>query len=158
MDIDIKELAKAAAEGFDLSKFKGDVVGVKVVENEIGNVEAGGVGVQKVYNGTGTQGGTDCQPSLAQPVDNYQERDEERFHFVHPEIEDDEAWRIHYAVKRLVAHQRVPEICAYLKGLKQKGKVLLPSVSAVMYKELVRLGMPTDEGFSEKHFSNSYTK
>ena len=101
MDIDIKELAKAAAEGFDLSKFKGDVVGVKVVENEIGNVEAGGVGVQKVYNGTGTQGGTDCQPSLAQPVDNYQERDEERFHFVHPEIEDDEAWRIHYAVKRL---------------------------------------------------------
>ncbi len=51
MDIDIKELIKAAAEGFDLSNFKGDVVGVKVVENEIGNVEAGGIGVQKVYSG-----------------------------------------------------------------------------------------------------------
>lgn len=69
-----------------------------------------------------------------------------------------EAWRIHDAVKRLVAYQRVPEICAYLKELKQKGKVLLPSVSAVMYKELVRLGMPTGDGYSEKHFSNSYTK
>ena len=86
------------------------------------------------------------------------ERNEERFHFVHPEIEDEEAWRIHDAVKRLVAHQRVPEICAYLKELKQKGKILLPSVSAVMYKELVRLGMPTGEGYSENHFSNSYTR
>ena len=74
-----------------------------------------------------------------------QERNEERFHFVHPEVEDDEAWRIHDAVKRLVAHQR-------------KGKVMLPSISAIMYNELVRLGMPTGEGFSEKHFSNSYTK
>ena len=87
-----------------------------------------------------------------------QERNEERFHFVHPEVENDEAWRIHDAVKRLVAHQRVPEICAYLKELKQKGKVMLPSISAIMYNELVRLGMPTGEGFSEKHFSNSYTK
>ena len=29
MDIDINELIKAATEGFDLSNFKGDVVGVK---------------------------------------------------------------------------------------------------------------------------------
>ncbi len=49
MDIDIKELIKAAAEGFDLSNFKGDVVGVKIVENEIGNVEEGGIGVHKIY-------------------------------------------------------------------------------------------------------------
>ena len=85
-------------------------------------------------------------------------RIQKSFHFVHPEIEDEEAWRIHDAVKRLVAHQRVPEICAYLKELKQKGKILLPSVSAVMYKELVRLGMPTGNGYSEKHFTNSYMK
>ena len=51
-----------------------------------------------------------------------------------------------------------PEICAYLKELKQKGKVMLPSNSAIMYNELVRLGMPTGDGYSEKHFSNSYTK
>ena len=86
------------------------------------------------------------------------ERNEERFHFVHPEIEDEEAWRIHQSIKRLVAYQKSPEICAYLKELKQKGKVLLPSVAAVMYNELVRLGMPTGDGYSEKHFSNSYTK
>ena len=92
------------------------------------------------------------------PTSKPQERNEERFHFVHPEVEDDEAWRIHDAVKRLVAHQKVPEICAYLKELKQKRKVLLPSASAAMYKELVRLGMPTSEGYSEKHFSNIYTK
>ena len=92
------------------------------------------------------------------PTSKPQERNEERFHFVHPEVEDDEAWRIHDAVKRLVAHQKVPEICAYLKELKQKRKALLPSASAAMYKELVRLGMPTSEGYSEKHFSNIYTK
>ena len=92
------------------------------------------------------------------PTSKPQERNEERFHFVHPEIDDDEAWRIHDAVKRLVAHQKVPEICAYLKELKQKRKALLPSASAAMYKELVRLGMPTSEGYSEKHFSNIYTK
>jgi FMN phosphatase YigB (HAD superfamily) len=97
-------------------------------------------------------------PTEEQRIDNPQERNEERFHFVHPEIEDEEAWRIHQAIKRLVAYQKIPEICAYLKELKQKGKVLLPSVSAVMYKELVRLGMPTGDGYSEKHFSNSYTK
>ena len=84
--------------------------------------------------------------------------DEERFHFVHPEIDDEEAWRIHKAIKRLVSNQKIPEICAYLKELKQKGKVMLPSNSATMYNELVRLGMPTGDGYSEKHFTNSYTK
>ena len=97
-------------------------------------------------------------PTEKQRIDNHQEGNEERFHFVHPEIDDEEAWRIHQAIKRLVAYQKIPEICAYMKELKQKGKVLLPSVSAVMYKELVRLGMPTGDGYSEKHFSNSYTK
>ena len=34
MDIDIRELVKAAAESFNLKDFKGDVVGVKIVENQ----------------------------------------------------------------------------------------------------------------------------
>ena len=50
MDIDIEKLAKEAAGGLDLSNFKGDVVAFKYVENEIGNVAEGGVGVQKIYN------------------------------------------------------------------------------------------------------------
>ena len=57
-----------------------------------------------------------------------------------------------------MATQKVPEICVYLKELKIKGKVLLPSASAVMYKELVRMGMPTGDGYSEKYFKNSYLK
>ena len=84
--------------------------------------------------------------------------EEERFHFIHPEIEDDEAWRIHDTVKRLVANQRVPEICAYLKEQKKKGMLMLPSIPSVMYNELVRLGMPQGDGFTEKHFRNSYMK
>ena len=91
-------------------------------------------------------------------IDNNHERYEDLFHFIHPELDETEARRIHNTMKRLVAYQRIPEICSYLKELKQKGKVMLPSVSVVMYNELVRLGMPSGEGYTEKHFSNSYTK
>jgi hypothetical protein len=93
-----------------------------------------------------------------QPATIKQERNEELFHFVHPELDETEAWRIHDAVKRVVANYRVSDICAYLKELKQKGKLLLPSNPSQMYAELKRLGMPTGEGFSDKNFSNSYTK
>ena len=91
-------------------------------------------------------------------VNNEKPVEEERFHFIHVEIEDEEAWHIHHAIKRLVANYRIPEICAYLKEQKQKGKLMLPSNPSFMYNELVRLGMPNGEGFSEKNFSNSYTK
>ena len=50
MDIDIKELIKAATEGLNLKDFKGDVVGVKLVENEFCNIEPGGIGIQ-INNG-----------------------------------------------------------------------------------------------------------
>ncbi len=86
------------------------------------------------------------------------QRNEELFHFVHPELDEAEAWRIHDAVKRLVVNYRVPDICAYLKEQKQNGKLMLPSNPSSMYSELVRLGMPKGEGFSEKNFSNSYMK
>ncbi len=84
------------------------------------------------------------------------ERDEECFRFIHVEIEDEEAWHIHRAIKRLVANYRVPEICNYLKEQKQNGKLMLPLNPSNMYNELVRLGMPNGEGFSEKNFSNIY--
>lgn len=89
---------------------------------------------------------------------NVQERNEELFHFVHPEIDETEAWRIHDAVKRLVAHQRVKEICQYLKESRKNRKVLLPDTPGVAYAELVRMGMPNGEGFSEKYFSSCYLK
>lgn len=86
------------------------------------------------------------------------ERDEEMFHFVHPELEEDEAWRVHDAIKRLVTLQKVQEICLYLKTLKGERKVLLPQSPGVVYKELVRMGMPTGDGYSEKYFSGCYQK
>lgn len=58
MDKDLAEIIKAATAGLDLSQFKGDVVGVKIVENEIGNVEPGGIVIQNNYY-TGTQAPTD---------------------------------------------------------------------------------------------------
>lgn len=82
----------------------------------------------------------------------------ELFHFIHPEIEEEEAMRIHDAVKRLVKHQKVPEICAYLKELKQEKKLLLPQSPTAAYKELQRMGMPSSEGYGEKHFSSCYMK
>lgn len=86
------------------------------------------------------------------------ERDEEMFHFVHPSIEAEEGWRIHDAVKRLVAHQRIQDICQYLKDLSKKNKILLPQSPSSAYKELVRMGMPNGEGYSEKYFSSCYIK
>jgi hypothetical protein len=84
--------------------------------------------------------------------------DEERFHFVHPEIEDDEARRIHEAVKRVVACQGIQEICKYLSQLSVEKKVLLPQNAEKAYNELVRLGMPDGEGYSLKTFMKYYKR
>ena len=86
------------------------------------------------------------------------DKEEERFHFVHPEIEDEEAWRIHDAVKRLVTFQKVPEICAYLRVQEMKDRLLLPPNPIFVYEELKRLGMPTGVGYSEKYFAACYKK
>lgn len=93
-----------------------------------------------------------------QPESNQPEPAEELFHFIHPEIEEEEAWRIHQAVKRLVLYQKVPEICAYLKKLAGEDKLLLPPNPSFVYDELVRLGMPKEEGYSEKYFAACYKK
>ena len=93
-----------------------------------------------------------------QPDCNQPEPAEELFHFIHPEIEEEEAWRIHQAVKRLVLYQKVPEICAYLKKLAGEDKLLLPPNPSFVYDELVRLGMPKEEGYSEKYFAACYKK
>lgn len=92
------------------------------------------------------------------PICNTRERDEERFHFIHPEIEDEEAWHIHDTMKRLVIYQRIPEICFYMKEQGDQRKMLLPQSPSAAYKELQRMGMPKGEGFGEKYFSSCYMK
>ena len=86
------------------------------------------------------------------------ERNEELFHFVHPELDDAEAWRIHDAVKRVVKRQGLQMICQYLAGLKNEKKVLLPPNPAAAYAELVRMGIPNGEGFNETTFRKYYNK
>lgn len=94
-----------------------------------------------------------CQSST-----NSQQRNEALFHFVHPELDDAEAWRIHDAVKRIVKLQGIQMICQYLVGLKDEKKVLLPPNPSAAYTELVRMGMPDGEGFNETTFRKYYNK
>ena len=61
-----------------------------------------------------------------QPATIKQERNEELFHFVHPELDETESWRIHDAVKRIVKLQGIQMICQYLVQLKDEKNVLLP--------------------------------
>ena len=48
--------------------------------------------------------------NLNRPDKPVPEKKDELFHFVHPELDDIEAWRVHNAVKRIVMHQKVKEI------------------------------------------------
>lgn len=50
----------------------------------------------------------------------------ELFRFVHPALEEEEEWRVHCEVERLVKRFDVQEICMRLNQLKKEGKVLLP--------------------------------
>lgn len=86
------------------------------------------------------------------------QRNEEPFHFVHPELDDVEAWHVHDAVKRVVKLQGIQMICQYLTQLKNDKKVLLPPNPSAAYAELVRMGMPHGEGFNEITFRKYYNK
>jgi len=93
-----------------------------------------------------------------QPECNQQKPDEELFHFIHPSLDDEEGWKIHNEVKRLVRRMSLPDIIKYLRKLASKDIVLLPLMPSSAYVELVRMGMPSGEGFSEKYFRNCYMK
>ena len=76
--------------------------------------------------------------------------------FIHPSLDDEEGWKIHYELKRLVARQGVQEICQYLRQLSDEKIILLPKMPSVAYEELVRMGMPSDGGFNENTFRKYY--
>ena len=81
---------------------------------------------------------------------------EEMFHFIHPSLDDEEGWKIHNEVKRLVKRQSIPDICQYLGKLASEEKILLPIMPSTAYTELVRMGMPDSKGFGEKYFKKHY--
>lgn len=66
---ELNELAKTIVANLDLSKFKGEVTLFKQVENEIGNVEPGGVGIQNNYY-QGTQPTEQTDPTIDEPISN----------------------------------------------------------------------------------------
>ena len=83
---------------------------------------------------------------------------EEMFHFIHPSVSGGLERTIHEEVKRLVRTQRIPEICRYLSEMEDEKKILLPQMPSVTYAELIRMGMPSGEGFNIKTFMKYYKK
>ena len=90
------------------------------------------------------------------PVGNQPEAGEELSLFIHPSLDDEEGWKIHNELKRLVRRQSLPDIIKHLRKLESKNIVLMPIVSSVAYDELVRLGMPDTGGFSKEYFRKQY--
>ena len=72
--------------------------------------------------------------------------------------DENDQWMIHDEIKRLVSRQSLQMIISYLKDLAKEKKILLPPNPSMVYEELVRMGMPNGDGFSEKYFKNSYNK
>ena len=85
-----------------------------------------------------------------------QERNEELCHFIHPSVDSQQEWHIHDEVKRLASRQGLQEICRHLQQMKKDHKVLLPQAPSIAYMELVRMGMPSGEGFNESTFRKYY--
>jgi hypothetical protein len=83
---------------------------------------------------------------------------EELCHLVHPSIDSSQEWQVHEEIKRLVRRQGIQEICLYLKQMAAEKKILLPPMPSVAYAELVRMGMPCGEGYSESTFRKYYNK
>ena len=86
------------------------------------------------------------------------EKNEDLFHFIHPAMDEEMEKKIHNEVKRLVKRQGVQMICQHLLRMEMEGKLLLPPNPSAIYKELVRVGMPQGEGYSEKYFRNHLSK
>ena len=82
----------------------------------------------------------------------------ELFKFIHPAITGDEERNIHKQVKKLVTRQGIQEICKYLTKLESEEKIYLPQSADTAYTELVRMGMPSGDGFSIKTFMKYYKK
>ena len=131
-------------------------MGFNIKNNYGPNIEVNAGG--KVTLVQGKDGLWHTAPTEEQRIDNSQERNEELFHFVHPELDETEAWRIHDAVKRVVKLQGIQMICQYLTQLKNEKKALLPPSPSAAYAELLRMGMPDGEGFNETTFRKYYNK
>lgn len=137
------------AEGSNCQVFNGDV------NNSVFAMP--GSTVNQFASPPKEDGKTASQPNCSEQLsDIEQKRDEELFHFIHPSIGEKEGWQIHDEVKRLVKRQGLQEICSYLKQMANDKKILLPQNQGKAYAELVRMGMPSGDGYNEKTFQKYY--
>ena len=85
---------------------------------------------------------------------------EERFKFVDPWVDEQKAWQVHFAIKRLVKNYSIADISRYLWKLEFIDHlVLLPTDPQKAFDELVRMGMPTDEkGFTPETYRKYHKK
>lgn len=104
------------------------------------------------------QGAEKAEQPNESPISNHQEKDEELCHFIHPSVDGQQEWQIHDEVKRLASRQGIQEICRHLQQMRKDQKVLLPQSPSTAYTELVRMGMPSGEGFNEKTFQKYYNR
>ena len=114
-----------------------------------------------VFNGgKGTEDNDDDAWTVEQKEDEKRQPEEvqaeELCHFVHPSVDSQQEWTIHNEIKRLVTRQSLPEICQYLLKMRKDNKILLPPSPSAAYEELIRMGMPRGEGFSESTFRKYY--
>ena len=101
----------------------------------------------------------DWWPSVARKVEDvFDEAPDELFHFIHPAVDVSQEKKIHDEITRLVKRYGIQDICQYLLEMRDEKKVLLPQSAEKLYNELVRMGMPKGEGFSQKTFMRYYKK
>ena len=92
-----------------------------------------------------------------QPEISYEEeRNEELCHFIHPSVDSRQEWQVHYEVRRLASRQGIQEICRHLLQMSKDKKLLLPHSPSTAYEELIRMGMPSGNGFNESTFRKYY--
>lgn len=111
-----------------------------------------------IYQDAATPNATPTEANKAKPTNTASET-QDLFHFVHPALEDEEAWKVHRETERLVRRFGIQEICGHLCRLREDKKLLLPQNVKIAYDELARMGMPiTQKGFDYKTFAKYYNK
>ena len=98
----------------------------------------------------------------ALPFDIYTEIQpgEERFKYVDPKLDEAQAWKVHFIIKRLVKNYSMADISRYLWKLEFKDHlVLLPTDPQKAFDELERIGMPKNEkGFTPETYRKYHKK
>ena len=92
-------------------------------------------------------------------TDNGVKTSMELFKYIHPSVVDEnERWNVHKEVENLVRTLSLPEVCKYLQNLKRNNRVYLNVKPELMFAELHRLGLPSEDtpGFSYKNFTNYF--